>query len=128
MGELVGERRRETEKERERDRKREGGVKQMCQNCIPTMNMNTLCDIECFFFIKSKSYGKLHRVFIFIVGIQFWHICFTPPSLSLSLFFSLPPSLPTNSLIYHSLLYLPHRLNILKWKERKGGREGERER
>ena len=24
-------------------REREGGVKQMCQNCIPTMNMNTLC-------------------------------------------------------------------------------------
>ena len=42
MGELVGERRRETEKERERDREREGGVKHMCQNCIPTMNMNTL--------------------------------------------------------------------------------------
>ena len=46
MGELVGERRRETEKERERardrDREREGGVKQMCQNCITTMNMNTL--------------------------------------------------------------------------------------
>ena len=44
MGELGGERRMETEKkERERDRKREGGVKQMCKNCIPTMNMNTLC-------------------------------------------------------------------------------------
>ena len=43
MGELLGERRRETEKNRKRDRKREGGVKQMCQNCIPTMNMNTLC-------------------------------------------------------------------------------------
>ena len=40
----VGERRKETEKERERDREREGGVKQMCQNCIPTMNMNTLCN------------------------------------------------------------------------------------
>ena len=40
----MGERRRETEKEREieRDREREGGVKQMCQNCIPTINMNTL--------------------------------------------------------------------------------------
>ena len=36
MGKLVGERRRVTEKEREReiDREREGGVKQMCQNCI----------------------------------------------------------------------------------------------
>ena len=31
MGELVGERRRETEKERDREREREGGVKQMCQ-------------------------------------------------------------------------------------------------
>ena len=40
MGELVGERRRETE--REKDREREGGVKQMCQNCIPTVDMNTL--------------------------------------------------------------------------------------
>ena len=32
MGELVGERRRETEREREREREREGGVKQMFQN------------------------------------------------------------------------------------------------
>ena len=39
----MDERRRETEKEREIDREREGGVKEMCQNCIPTMNMNTLC-------------------------------------------------------------------------------------
>ena len=39
----MGERRRENEiKERER----EGGVKQMCQNCIPTMNMNTLCAVQ----------------------------------------------------------------------------------
>ena len=30
----------------ERDREREGGVKQMYQNCIPTMNMNTLCDLR----------------------------------------------------------------------------------
>ena len=29
-------------KERERDRKKEGGVKQMCQKCVPTMNMSTL--------------------------------------------------------------------------------------
>ena len=43
MGELVVERRTETEKrEREIYRKREGGVKLMCLNCIPTMNMNTL--------------------------------------------------------------------------------------
>ena len=40
----MGEKRRETEKEREREIEieREGGVKQMCQNCILTMNMNTL--------------------------------------------------------------------------------------
>ena len=25
-----------------KEREREGGVKQMCQNCIPTMKMNTL--------------------------------------------------------------------------------------
>ena len=38
-------------KERERDRAREGGVKQMCQNCIPTMNMNFLCpEVEMKFF------------------------------------------------------------------------------
>ena len=43
IGEWVGERRRETVKERERDREREGGVKQMCKNCIPTMNMNSQC-------------------------------------------------------------------------------------
>ena len=29
-------------KEREREREREKGVKQMCQNCIPTMNMNMI--------------------------------------------------------------------------------------
>ena len=28
--------------ERERDKEGEGGVKQMCQNCIPAMNMNSL--------------------------------------------------------------------------------------
>ena len=33
----------EKERERERDREKEEGVKQMCPNCIPTMNMNTLC-------------------------------------------------------------------------------------
>ena len=42
MGKFVGERRRETEKEREIER--EGGVRKMCQNCIPTMNMNTMCN------------------------------------------------------------------------------------
>ena len=43
----MGERKRETVKEREREREREGGEererkKQMCQNCMPTMNVNTL--------------------------------------------------------------------------------------
>ena len=41
MGELVGDRRRETEKEREKDTERGGGGKQMFQNCVPTMTMNT---------------------------------------------------------------------------------------
>ena len=43
MGELVGDRRRETEKEREKDTERErgGGVKQMFQNYVPTMTMKT---------------------------------------------------------------------------------------
>ena len=60
--------------------------------------------------------------------IQFWHICFTPPSLSISLSFSVSLLLsPTNFPIYLSLSYPPHRLNSLKWKERKGGKEGERE-
>ena len=45
MGDLVG--------ERERDRKREGGLKQMCQNCIPTMNMNTLWNDDRF--VKKQS-------------------------------------------------------------------------
>ena len=31
---------------REREIEREGGVKQMCQNCIPTMNMNTLWEAK----------------------------------------------------------------------------------
>ena len=31
------------EKEGDWKREREGVVKQMCQNCIPTMNMNSLC-------------------------------------------------------------------------------------
>ena len=48
-----------------------------------------------------------HRVFIFIVGIQFWNICFTPPSISLSLSVSLLLS-PTNSPIYITLSYHPH--------------------
>ena len=48
-----------------------------------------------------------HREFIFIVGIQFWHICFTPPSLSLYFSVSLLLS-PTISPIYLSLSYPPH--------------------
>ena len=44
MGELVGDRRRETEKEREKDTERGGGDKQMFQNCVPTMTMNTQCE------------------------------------------------------------------------------------
>ena len=63
--------------------------------------------------------------------LQFWHICFTPPSHSLALSLSFSVSLhlsPTNCPIYHSLPYPPHRSNSLKWKDRKGGKEGERER
>ena len=45
---------------------------------------------------------------------------------SLSLFQSPSFSNPV-SLIYHSLSYPPHRLNSLEWKERKGGKEIERE-
>ena len=41
MGELVGDRRRETEKEREKDTERGGGDKQMFQNFVPTMTMKT---------------------------------------------------------------------------------------
>ena len=53
----MGERKRETVKERERERERRGEYenrregkekslkKQMCQNCMPTMNVNTLCYI-----------------------------------------------------------------------------------
>ena len=43
MGELVGDRRRETEKEREKDTER-GGDKQMFQNFVPTMTMKTQWD------------------------------------------------------------------------------------
>ena len=55
----MGERRRETERERER----EGGVKQMYQNCIPTMNMNTLCIVyyTCFY-----AGGALRKNLLFI--------------------------------------------------------------
>ena len=49
----MGERKRETVRERERDRRgeyenREGKEvpeKQICQNCMPTMNVYTLCFI-----------------------------------------------------------------------------------
>ena len=44
MGQLVGERWRETEKERERDRERERrGNETDVQKLYPTMNMNSLC-------------------------------------------------------------------------------------
>ena len=41
----MGERKRETEKEGEREIERRGKVpeKWMCQNCMPAMNVNTLC-------------------------------------------------------------------------------------
>ena len=52
------------------------------------------------------------------------HLFHSPFFLSISLSFSPPPP---NSPIYHSLSYPPHRLNSLKWKERKGGKEGERD-
>ena len=69
-----------------------------------------------------------HRVFIFIVGIQFWHICFTPHSLSLSLSFSFSVSLhlsPTNCPIYHSLPYPPVLIGriVLNGKKEKGGKK-----
>ena len=32
----------EKEGDWKREREREGGMKEMCQNCMPTMNMNTL--------------------------------------------------------------------------------------
>ena len=48
-----------------------------------------------------------HRVFIFIVGIQFLAPLFTPPSLSLSFSISLLLS-PNNSPIYLSLSYSLH--------------------
>ena len=91
---------------------------------------------NCYIINKSCLLGKKyavcldHREFIFIVGYNFGTSVSLPFSLSLYLFlfFSLPPSLthqlPNLSL---SLSYPSHRLNSLKWKERKGGKEGERE-
>ena len=78
----------------------------------------------------------IHRRVHIHCRIQFWHICFTPPSLSLYLSLSFSVSLllsPNNSPIYHSLSYPPHRSNSLKRKERKEGKrvrdeEGMRER
>ena len=71
-----------------------------------------------------------HCAFIVIVGINFG-TSVSLPLLSLYLSLSLSDSLllsPTNSPVYHSLSYPPHRLNSLKWKERKGEKEEERER
>ena len=74
-----------------------------------------LCEVQCLIYFPIQeslnASDQFHRVFTFIVGIQFWHICFQglflsfpililsssfslsitpPPSLSLSLFNSLP--------------------------------------
>ena len=54
-------------------------------------------------FIWNPSFRSPQRVHIHC-RIQFWHICFTPPSLSLS--FSLPPSL-THQLPNLSLSLIP---------------------
>ena len=66
-----------------------------------------------------------HRVFIFIVGIQFWHICFTLPSLSLFLSpaFSRPLT-PQSITLSHTLLI---GWIVLNGKKEKGGKK-ERER
>ena len=74
-----------------------------------------------------------HREFIFIVGIQFGHICFTPPSLSLfqSPSFSHPPT-PKSITLSHTLLIGWIVLNGKKEKgvkkERERDEEGMRER
>ena len=45
-------------------RERERGVKQVCQDCIPTMNMNTLCykAVDSFFFarVHLSIFNNLH--------------------------------------------------------------------
>ena len=49
-------------KKRERDREREGGVKQICQNCIPTMNMNSLCMDNYLFLLKNWSLPEIELI------------------------------------------------------------------
>ena len=52
----MGDRKRETVKERERERERE---KQMCQNCVPTMNVNTLCKVYFCNILWYKTFSYL---------------------------------------------------------------------
>ena len=64
---------------------------------------------HCQFLTLFRTAGGLHRVFIFIVGIQFWHICFTTPSLFLSLSLVQSPSFshpltPPSISLSHTLL------------------------
>ena len=49
-------------KEREIDREREGEVKQMCQNCIPTMNMNTLLNCVYTCLLYNWKFSKVEVV------------------------------------------------------------------
>ena len=78
---------------------------------------------------KKKSLHYSQSVHIHCRYSILVHLFHTPFSVShplLSFSVSLLLS-PTNSPIYHSLSYPPHRLNSLKWKERKGRKEAERE-
>ena len=70
IGELLGERRRETERERE------GGVRQMCQNYIPTMNMNTLWYLDAIAHYSKTSYHKGCQIDITWLKYQYqYHPC-----------------------------------------------------
>ena len=44
-------------RDREREIEREGGLKQMCQNCLPAMNVNTLCITNVANFSFSLFFG-----------------------------------------------------------------------
>ena len=83
--------------------------------------------------VRKRSFEMIthHREFMFIVGYNFGTSVSLPLlSISLSLSLSFLVSLllsPINSPIYHSLSYPPHRLNSLKWKERKRKKERERD-
>ena len=68
------------EKGGKKEREREGGVKQMCQNCIPTINMNTLCILESslnmsIYYEKcldvSNNLAFFHEYFSFINKLYF---------------------------------------------------------